>query len=233
MKTAETFARDLVRDISARGLRPGDKLPSEAVMLAEFGLSRESLREGLRLLEVQDLISIRRGPGGGPVVGRPNPASLGRTATLYYHLAGATYDELLEAWMITESILVERASRNPDRHAVRTAMEPYLSWVEEQDDTDAPRFHHSDFHRAVAALARNRVLEMMLQTPCQIVAHHVLGLDEARHDAASVGSDHVAIAEAVVAGSPQKAAKAMQYHIERVSLVHRDLLDGHDVISWR
>ena len=102
LKTAEAFARDLVREIVRKGLRTGDKLPSEAVMLEEFGLSRESLREGLRLLEVQGLITLRRGPGGGPIVGHLDPASLGRTSTLYYHLAGGTYSELLEAWVVTE-----------------------------------------------------------------------------------------------------------------------------------
>ena len=117
LKTAEGFARDLVRDIVNRGLQTGDKLPSEAVMLEDYGLSRESLREGLRLLEVQGLITIRRGPGGGPIVGHLDPASLGRTSTLYFHLAGATYRELLEAWLVLEPILAERAARNPDRDA--------------------------------------------------------------------------------------------------------------------
>src|SRR5262245_43750238 len=78
LKTSEMVARDVVHAIVTRGLRTGDKLPSEAAMLAEYGVSRESLREGLRLLEVQGLISIRRGPGGGPVVGRIDAANLGR-----------------------------------------------------------------------------------------------------------------------------------------------------------
>src|SRR4051812_18011504 len=69
LKTSEIVARDVVRDISNGGLQPGDGLPSESAMLEQYGVSRESLREGLRLLEVQGLIRIRRGPGGGPIVG--------------------------------------------------------------------------------------------------------------------------------------------------------------------
>src|SRR5215207_8453406 len=91
LKTAETVARDIVRDIVARELRPGDRLPSEGAMLEEYGVSRESLREALRLLEVHGLITIRRGPGGGPSVGQVEPANLSRMSTLFYHLAGATY----------------------------------------------------------------------------------------------------------------------------------------------
>src|SRR6478736_6338216 len=59
LKTSESVARDIVE----QGLVTGDSLPSEAVMLEEHGVSRESLREALRLLEVQGLLSIRRGPG--------------------------------------------------------------------------------------------------------------------------------------------------------------------------
>ena len=94
-------------------------------MLEQYGVSRESLREGLRLLEVQGLISIRRGPGGGPIVGSVDPANLGRISTLYYHLAGATYAELFDAWEAAEIAIAELAARNPDRRAVRAAMAPY------------------------------------------------------------------------------------------------------------
>jgi GntR family transcriptional regulator, transcriptional repressor for pyruvate dehydrogenase complex len=236
LKTAEAFARDIVREIVQRGLRSGDKLPPEAVMLEEFGLSRESLREGLRLLEVQGLITIRRGPGGGPIVGHLDPANLGRTSTLYYHLAGGTYAELLEAWVLTETILAERAARHPDRAAVRAAMQPYLD-DGDGDDEDVTEFvlAHTRFHAVLASLAENRVLEMLLQTIGQIVTHHVLGHADPRHDRETIESDHRAVAQAVAAGAPHKAAKAMQQHIETMIDVYREHLGAqlHEYIDWR
>src|ERR1700730_177986 len=127
LKTSESVARDIVHDIVSGGLHTGDRLAPEAVMLDQYGVSRESLREGLRLLEVQGLISIRRGPGGGPIVGRVDPANFGRISTLFYHLAGGTYGELFEAWVVTEGMLAERAARHGDRQLVREAMEPFLN----------------------------------------------------------------------------------------------------------
>ena len=91
LKASESVARDIVDDIVVERLDEGDNLPAETAMLQQYGVSRETLREALRLLEVQGLISIRRGPGGGPIVGVVDPANLGRVSTLYYHLAGATY----------------------------------------------------------------------------------------------------------------------------------------------
>src|SRR5512134_2349996 len=127
LKTSETVARDIVHYVVAGGLGNGDSLPSEARMLEQYGVSRESLREGLRLLEVQGLITIRRGPGGGPSVGQVDPANLGRVSTLFYQLAGGTYAELFEAWTITEPILAELAARNEDRETVRRAMAPFVA----------------------------------------------------------------------------------------------------------
>ena len=125
LKTSESVARDIVQDVVA-DLGEGDSLPSEARMLEQYGVSRESLREGLRLLEAQGLITLRRGPGGGPVVGTVDPANLGRVSTLYYYLVGANYGELFEAWAVAEGYLAERAARNEDRELVRTTLEPYL-----------------------------------------------------------------------------------------------------------
>ena len=236
LKTSEAFARDLVREIVNKGLRTGDKLPSEAVMLEQFRLSRESLREGLRLLEVQGLISLRRGPGGGPIVGHLDPASLGRTSTLFYHLAGGTYAELLEAWVVTETLLAERAARNDDRAAVRAAMEPYLA-IREGREEDIREFmlDQARFHSVLASLANNRVLEVMLQTIGQIVAHHLLGHADPRNDRERIEADHVAVAKAVVAGSPHKAASAMEQHIEAMIETFKDHLGAqlHEFIDWR
>ena len=146
-------------------------------MLEQYGVSRESLREALRLLEVQGLITIRRGPGGGPSVGQVDPANLGRVSTLFYHLAGGTYAELFEAWQITEPILAELAARNKDREAVKRAMAPFLTAPDGHgldNNKDAFVDAHVEFHAVVARLANNRVLELMLETTGQIVTHHVV-----------------------------------------------------------
>ena len=147
-------------------------------MREQYGVSRESLREALRLLEAQGLITIRRGPGGGPVVGRVDPASFGRISTLFYHLAGGTYAELFEAWALTESTLAERAARNRDRRSVRLAMRPFLEPPDGRWETatvDEFVRAHSRFHAAVASLAANRVLELMLQTIGQVVTRQITG----------------------------------------------------------
>ncbi|GAA2454507.1 transcriptional regulator GlcC [Actinomadura vinacea] len=233
LKTSETVARDIVHDMVEEGLRTGDRMPSETAMLERYGVSRESLREGLRLLEVQGLITIRRGPGGGPVVGQIDPANLGRTATLYYHLAGATYHELFDAWVLMDSMLAELAARNADRATARKALEPFLEATATRDDDPTAFFEaHAHFHSAIAGLAGNRVLELTFQTPGLIVSHHVMVTADPRDLAEVLDHDHAMVAKAIMSGHPRKAGNEMAAHIRNVTGYYRNQnMDG--LIDWR
>ena len=62
--TAAARIRDLLRDwIRAEGLRPGDRLPTEAELTARFGVSRPALREALKGMELDGIIAAQRGSG--------------------------------------------------------------------------------------------------------------------------------------------------------------------------
>src|SRR5579863_4724994 len=89
-KTATIVARRIVRDIDRLSLEAGDKLPPERVMLEEYQVGRGTLRESLRFLELQGIISLKPGPGGGPVVERPEATSLA-TSLMLLQFADAQY----------------------------------------------------------------------------------------------------------------------------------------------
>jgi DNA-binding FadR family transcriptional regulator len=238
LKTSESVARDIVHDIVAAGLKEGERLPGEAAMLEQYGVSRESLREGLRLLEVQGLISLRRGPGGGPIVGSVDPANLGRVSSLYYHLAGATYAELFEAWVVAETMIAELAAHNPDREAVRTALAPYVNAADEDTpDVSIDEFvsSHGEFHVVLASLTRNKVLQLSLTVTGQIITHHIAVNADPRDARAAIDRDHRLIAQAVAAGHVRKAKEVMARHIRSVADFYQDQIGDqmHDYIEWR
>jgi len=238
LKMSERVALNIADDIIARRLQPGDGLPPEAAMLALYSVSRESLREGLRLLEVQGLISIRRGPGGGPVVGTVDPANLGRMSTLYFHMAGATYGEVFEAWVVSEGILAWRAARNPDEALRLAKMAPYLEGHHDTSDPEELESFvrsHVRFHGEIASLAQNRVLELSLQTFGQIVSHHVALEDDPRAMQELIAHDHLRLARAIVAGQPTRARNLMMKHIEAVREYTAAKLGDriNDYVEWK
>lgn len=237
MKTAESVARDIVHDIVAAGLLEGSALPPEGKMLEQYGVSRESLREALRLLESQGFLSIRRGPGGGPIVGTVDPANLGRVATLYYQLVGATYGELFEAWTVAEGYLAERAARNPDRPFVRATIEPFVDrTADDVESWDGVVDQHVLFHNALGTLAGNRVMQLSLMAVGQTVARHVVVASDPRELTELLCEDHSTIARAVVDGRPAKARDEMRAHLRRIATLYSRLSGGavpDQLIEWQ
>jgi DNA-binding FadR family transcriptional regulator len=205
-------------------------------MLEHYGVSRESLREGLRLLEVQGLISLRRGPGGGPVVGTVDPANMGRVSTLFFYMAGATYAELFEAWVIGEAVLAEMAASNPNAKAREAAMAPYLHDDASHGPDALEQFlhKHTAFHGVMASLANNRVLELSMRMYGQIVSHHLAIVNDPRDIGEQIAHDHAVIAQAITSGHHKQAKHLMIDHIRAVEKFGRERMGDkiNDFIEW-
>jgi GntR family transcriptional repressor for pyruvate dehydrogenase complex len=236
LKASESIARRVVETIVDRGLTPGDMLPREADMLREYGVSRETLREALRLLEVQGLITLRRGPGGGPVVAAAQSVNLGRVSTLYFQMAGATYNELFEAWVLGEGTLAERAARNPDNALRVTTMAPYIEAVDDDDHESVASFMltHTGFHDAVGALGNNRVLDLTLASFGKIVSYQAGVIEDPRLLRTQLYEDHQKVARAISAGHNRAARQLMEEHIGAVLEYFRGHFHGRldDAVEW-
>ncbi|HEX7761019.1 MAG TPA: GntR family transcriptional regulator [Caulobacteraceae bacterium] len=215
-KTSEIVALEIVRDIVSQNLQPGDRLPLEAEMLIQYRVSRSSLREALRLLEVQGLIAIRPGPGSGTVVGRVLPGNLARTLTLYLHMSGATYDQLLDGWIAAEPMLARLAAQNPDRARVREALTPFLSEDHGGAHGKWEIIEGLDFHERVAELANSPVLALILQSVSFIVTEQVLTNPERGELEERIVHDHSQLAEAIIAGDADRADSLMGEHIRHI-----------------
>lgn len=223
----------VVHEIVSAGLSPGDTLPSESDMLSAYDVSRESLREGLRLLETQGLISIKRGPGGGPVVAHSDPRNLGRTCALHFHFAEATYEELFQAWEMSEPLLAELASRNPNRAVVRDVLSRWLA----KEEPDLANFVvvSSSFHDDIAGLAANRVLALVLPAFTCIVSDYIISTFDTVVLHEEISHDHRLIARAIIAGRPSASKRLSQEHVRHITNSYRKQFPNrmNDLVEWR
>lgn len=224
-KRAEIVAQDIVADIIRREQEFGAKLPMEGQLLAEYAVSRSSLREALRLLEVQGLITIRPGPGSGTEVGRVDPANLAGTLALYLTMARVSLSHLLSTWQTIEPILAHLAAENRDRERVAAAMRPFVS-----DAGSAGRAIAAGlaFHDIVADLADNPVMSLLFGAIGHLVTEQIrIAKKDFELSTATVHAHH-AIADAILAGDGPAAARLMREHLDEATreiqqaLSHRD-----------
>lgn len=231
VKASERVAQDIVRDIVRRGLETGDRLPLEAAMVDEYGVSRTSLREALRLLEVQGLITLKPGPGGGPVVGTVEPSHLARTAALYFHLSAGTYADVMRTQVLMESTCARLAATHPER-------ERYMApWFEQELPDDLPEYRDitTGFHGAVYQLADNPVLSLLTQAVTHIVTQHVISTMDPVDLRGPIIDEHADLARLIAVGKPDEVEREMAAHFQRQHdhFARRSPARLQEIIQWR
>jgi DNA-binding FadR family transcriptional regulator len=108
---AELVAASLRRQIVRGELAEGEALPSEAALMAQFHVSRPTLREAFRVLESESLIMVRRGALGGARVQPPNVDVAARYAGLILQHGSTTLADVLDVRMIVEPRAVAQVAR--------------------------------------------------------------------------------------------------------------------------
>ena len=235
MKTSELIARDIVLDIADGGLRAGDSLPPEAEMLKYYGVGRASLREALRRLEVNGLVKIRAGAKGGPVVGSARSENLAQMLTLYFGVAGATYEELAEVMLIVYPHIAEMAAT---RGLTSDEVEVLKASIDQACGAPNPRLRTetlNDFHRLLAAFCHNSVWTLLADAVGLIFSDHIMSTTDSREFHGVSVDDHQEIADAVLAGDASEAARAMLDHTQRMIEFYRGQNPAifSQLIEWR
>jgi DNA-binding FadR family transcriptional regulator len=226
-KLADTIAQAVLRDIRGRGLGAGDQLPKESDMLAEYGVGRGTLREAMRVLETCGLISLKPGPGGGPVVQSVRPENFGRMSSLFFQFGGVTYREVFEARLILEPVAARLAA---ERQQGSKAAEQLLLLAEggaatKGDDNylDAT----ADFHASVIALGENGVVGLLCQSLAEIYRDRVQSVLFPKNRRKEVHGAHVEIARAIQTGDGDRAQQLMTDHMQQYT---RYLVKGHPAL---
>ena len=193
---------------------PGDRLPSEKELAAQFGLSRITVRDALRVLESQGLIEIKVGAGGGPFVATPNSEAVTEVLTGMLRLQGISIKELVEARLVIETAIVTLAAERATADDLQ-AMEEAIAQARAARATGKQRFtpHSINFHIALAQAAKNQVLFFTVnsfRTPFYETLDK-LAPDDAMGQRAI--EDHQKLLEAIAAHDAKRARQVMREHL--------------------
>ena len=160
-KRTDEIVESIKRMIVEHGLSPGDRLPQERELMVQFAAGKGTVREALKALEVQGLIRIRTGPGGGAFIER---MSEGRAMIL---LSNFLFDKDLSIAHIyamrkvLEPQVAVSALDNIDEAGFQRLDE--IIAVYDHDPADAQerwdqRMAELDFHAVVAEYSDNPIL---------------------------------------------------------------------------
>jgi GntR family transcriptional regulator, transcriptional repressor for pyruvate dehydrogenase complex len=194
-------------------LEPGAMLPPERDLLVELEVGRGTLREALRLLELQGLVSVKAGPRGGPVVLKPDHRPLADALSLFLQSAEAPYLELVQARRAIESDLARLAAEHAtdaDIAALRASIDAMSVRLEDEDFFLAENLR---FHRLCAKAADNEVLDVFHSCLKSISDGHAVGVVYTERHRAAILAWHTRITDAIAAHDPDASYAAMNDHM--------------------
>jgi DNA-binding FadR family transcriptional regulator len=180
----QQVADELRRLIVSGELDEGDSLGHEPELIERFGVSRPSLREALRILEAEGLISVVRGVQGGVRVHRPDHRLTARTAALVLQARNVALADVFDARTIIEPAAVRLVASARNRKAAARELRDRIAEQEAViEDPEAFGVANATFHEALVALAGNQTLSIVAEMLNEVVARAVTEVSQADGDA--------------------------------------------------
>jgi DNA-binding FadR family transcriptional regulator len=231
-KMAELVAAELRQKILKGELQPGESLTPESALAEEYDVSRPTLREALRLLESQQLITVRRGSHRGSVVSMPNTDVTARSFSMLLQLRRATLADVYAFRMIFEPVAV--------RMAAEVAAPEQLAELQElldqerdlrRDAAEFPRVAWR-FHSALVRASGNVTMTVVAETLELISERHAQAAllqwvdgDRQRDRAYRA---HRKLFDLIQAGS---GAEAQEFWAQHMAEVGKKLLEDTDQLT--
>lgn len=220
---AAQVAAERLRELIERGdLGPGDRLPVERVLAVQLGVSRSTLREGIRSLRSTGLLHARQ--GSGTYVTELDPATLASPLVFSLARSGGQVPRVFEVRAMLEVGGAELAAR----HATKRDIEALQKLNDRIARTGGPAAMLAadwKFHHQIHVTSQNELLVLLLDSIAELgkgLRRQGIARDEIRIRSAE---QHVAIIEAIAAREPAAAGVAMRRHLDYVQSALQALED--------
>jgi DNA-binding FadR family transcriptional regulator len=202
--------------IRSSQLKPGDRLPPERDLAERFGVSRVTVRDALRSLEVLGLIRVRVGAAGGAFVTSPSAELVGEGLTNMMLLSSLEPEEIAETRLILElgSVALATARATDEEiDELRTITDDARSALEQGT---YERDMSLQFHLRLAQIAHNNALSLVTESFRGPLSMHVIRTREPQESSfAHTVQEHSAIVKAIELRDMAQAQRQMAEHLTR------------------
>jgi GntR family transcriptional regulator, transcriptional repressor for pyruvate dehydrogenase complex len=211
---SEKIANRLLTLIKEKRLRPGDRLPPERDLALQMKVSRPSLREALRALQMMHIIENRQGSGN--FVTSLEPELLVEHLDIVFALDDSTYHDLFQARGILETAIAEMAARNISDEELERMEESVTRASGLIDDPEAFLEADMELHGMILRASGNRVLPVFMRSINKISVMSRRRTGDYPEVRRQTSKDHRAIVAALRTRDPEKARHAMLAHLRNV-----------------
>src|SRR6185436_1131159 len=200
--------REMIR---AGTLRPGDRLPSEREFAKRLGISRASLRAGLRFLSAIGVLTSRH--GSGSYIADGPPALDSEPLNMLASLHGFTTEKMFEARRLVEVAIAGLDAENATDEDLRTMSEEVTETYAALDNPQEYLVHDFGFHRAVAVASGNPILATFMEMITDVLEKRRSQTIDRYHDLKESAEMHRKIYRAIRARNAEAARAAMSQHL--------------------
>ncbi len=211
--TSEEVIARLREMIHSGELRSGDRLPPERDLAKLFGVSRPTLRAGIRSLAAVGVLQARQGAGTFVVKTDGSPSLDSNPLRLMASLHGFTSEEMFEARRSLEMAIAALAAERATSDHLATMSEEVTEMYASLDNPEQFLIHDIRFHQAVAAASGNRILTSLMNMVTTILFDVRSKTVRRAKDFKESAEMHKTIYRAIRERSPDRARSAMRDHL--------------------
>jgi DNA-binding FadR family transcriptional regulator len=222
VRRAHEQVADQLRELVLGGrLVAGDRLPTESELCVRFGVSRGTVREALRTLTTEGLVTTTRGASGGTFVATPQPVDVVHFLTGTISLLAVAREVSVAELLQAREVLEVEAARQAAAHRSPADLERLRSCLRPARGFAANRA----FHDALLEAAPNRLLPLLTAPLFGTLQNRFLRDRATPRFWSEVAEDHARIAAAVEAGDADAAGRAMRAHLHNLRPTY-ERIDG-------
>jgi GntR family transcriptional repressor for pyruvate dehydrogenase complex len=230
--TSEGVVQQL-RDMIHRGeLRSGDRLPPERDLAKLLGVSRPTLRAGIRSLSALGVLQSRQGAGTFVVDAEGSPALDSGPLRLMAALRGFTSEEMFEARRALEMAIAGLAAERATGEQMAAMSEEIAEMFATLDEPETFLVHDMRFHQTVAAASGNRILTALMNMVATILFDHRSKTVKRAKDLKESAEMHRHIYRAIRDRNVEAARQAMREHLTLAQRAQEAENADPDKVDW-
>ncbi|SFK23743.1 FadR/GntR family transcriptional regulator [Celeribacter neptunius] len=171
----EEICDQIRHEIQTGTLSAGDKLPSERELADAFEVSRSSVREAFRMLEIGGVLSLQKGVKGGAVVMQGNPKPITQTMKDLLSLGGLSLADYTEARVCLQREIIRLACERADEDALNAleANVEELRLAGDGIDVDERTRLTREFYDILARTTKNQAMEVMMNAFTEPLSYYL------------------------------------------------------------